>query len=76
MEQDLFNQIKDDEYEMMDYYRRSYVNSTAEYAPIKHILKPWNFAKSTYLAQLMGNELILEKIRSVEEYDPATNGKG
>ena len=45
MEQDLFNQIKDDEYEMMDYYRRSYVNSTAEYAPIKHILKPWNFAK-------------------------------
>ena len=61
MEQDLFNQIKDDEYEMMDYYRRNYVNSTAEYAPIKHILKPWNFAKSTYLAQLMGNELILEK---------------
>ena len=61
MEQDLFNQIKDAEYEMMDYYRRSYVNSTEEYAPIKHILNPWYDAKSAYLYQLMGNELILEK---------------
>ena len=61
MEQDLFNQIKDSEYEMMDYYRINCINATGEYAPIKYILSPWHDAKSTYLYQLMGNELILEK---------------
>ena len=61
MEQDLFNQIKDSEYEMMDYYRINCINATGKYAPIKYILSPWHDAKSTYLYQLMGNELILEK---------------
>ena len=61
MTQDLFNQIKNSEYEMMDYCRINYINATGEYAPIKHILKPWNSAKSAYLYQLMGNKLILEK---------------
>ena len=46
MAHDLFNQIKDTEYEMMDYYRINCINATGEYAPIKHILKPWNSAKS------------------------------
>ena len=38
MEQDLFNPIKNSEYEMLDYSRMNYINLNGEYSHIKHIL--------------------------------------
>jgi hypothetical protein len=64
----LFERIKEEELIQMKNYISAYTESTeVEMAPMSHILRIWDEAKSEYLANLFKDELIISKEVSFEE---------
>lgn len=63
---DLINKFSDKELDMMSFYIRDNAEHGLE-APIQHILRVWENAKSNYLYKLFGEKFIISKDFSYEK---------
>ena len=63
----IFSQIKDNEIDMINAYRRNYSISNgasalnSHFAPAREVLYEWQVAKNQHLFKLFGENLILSK---------------